>query len=548
MKEAKAKRKTSKGSKVALAFALVWFATYDLYLVLSVLANMGFYIQPFVDIAKLLWYIVPSDQHMLALLIPGVILWPVWAVLRFRHKSAKMQAAQLKRRCPSCKGFVKQDATVCPRCSATLLSVVKLPVQTESAKTDVIDEMLSKYKSTEKAATVQVPSTLPQPSPTSKAIKPDSEPENGYLPDDYVDYIVRRSDWIRSRIRIAAKAFAALFLMVVSLYVITNLDSFFTLGIAILFWSAVFLQLNQRYPALMGMLYSVVLLVIGIVYVLPYRMIRKELRVVYGKDTKTIGRVLGIKGTEYGESPGGARYNLWYALQIVKYAVLRSAGRTQLMWEEFRPSPHEYPFGDAHYLLGNPKRAIPQFRYIVYYRTNALGFIRRFFHTKVLYTNAKIDTTIFVCRLVGDGVNILEMPRIVKGGMPHQELSPLALSYHYRPKQPYIDLVDMGLERQAGLVDRGVRSDAELAKEGVREFTAPAPSVVYRGLGDAIGAAMNSGPPPRDDRRPKKPKKEELDEEGEAPAPEESESYGTAREDDAEDDSFEEDPKEEGGE
>jgi hypothetical protein len=340
----------------------------------------------------------------------------------------------------------------------------------------------------------------------------DTDLENGDLPPDVIDRIVAGSGRRRLQVAFVVKSVSWLVLVYAAFWMLTNLDKFIAWGFSIIFWVFIIMQLHQTYPALMGILYTTLMLFIGVIYLVPYRMMRKEIRVVFGRQTKTLGRKVFVKGSdEHGQPTPGMAYTLWYGWRWLAHKLGRNRHTS---WHDARPHPHEFPFGDVYYLRGSPLRGIPKYRYAIAYKSNVLGIIRRQIHLKILYTNSKIEQSMFVIRLIGDGVNVLEVPRGNDDGIPHQELSPFPMQYRPRPRGPYSGMVDSGLEMSAGRVDRGVRSDAELAKESVREFTLPAPAVVYRGLSeDDVGPAP---PPNAHAERPNPSQKPEtdVDEEG----------------------------------
>jgi hypothetical protein len=333
--------------------------------------------------------------------------------------AAPQKVAKPRRRCPNCHTFTKKDALVCVRCSSPLdgRSIDELlhdsffeepdepepalespspplaePDSITSRIIGVVDGLLDAARNPKDEAvgapaaeatsdipTARVPAEVvaeaAEQAEAELAAEAPSERdlENGYLSDEAVVRIVRHAELAHRLRQLVTKAVAAIGLAAVFLLIVTNLDAALQVGLSILFWFVIFIKVNQTYPALMGTFYTFTVVLVLVVYAIPFRMTRKKLALVYDRQMKYIGRVTLVKGADHGYPPDTITYGAWYAWRYWKWWL--TGRRRGVTWDEARPSPHELPRGDVYYLLGNETTAVNQFRYVVRYVPNYMGIL-----------------------------------------------------------------------------------------------------------------------------------------------------------------------------
>jgi len=339
------------------------------------------------------------------------------------------------------------------------------------------------------------------------------------LTQTQIQQIVNRYTSARSLVSMLAQVVLLSALGLFSLYLLFNLSTVLAFGIWLAFWFGIIVLFINLFPSLFALLIALSCLALLMVFAVPYRILRPKLYIEYGRSSKDIGRLVYVKGADdNGNPPPSVIYGLWYAWRALKhifgawsaralvlssawlslasrfidmqYAVapfvlamvgaIRSQQKRKKAglltpWEAVRPNPHTIPFGDAYHLLGNPERKIPMFRYVLGYEANTYGWFRRRLRLKLLYTNGEFERGVFSVRVVEDGPNILEIPKVGLNSLPHQELTLDVPTFISRPRSPYIDRAHRTLQSSTSLVERGVGADAELAKDKNKRFVLPAP-------------------------------------------------------------------------
>lgn len=381
------------------------------------------------------------------------------------------------------------------------------PITKEQRLKRNVDEFLSQPSPPPSPSPMEAPAVAPSP---SKGPEPSVEYDDDDVPQSTVDRLIQRAEAAKLLKRATGRAVILLAMLGVAYFLVVNLDSLPLWGILIVFYMLVFVQLHQTYTTLMVAFWLTLSLFLGTVYAVPYRMLRKQLQVRYGRQEKTLGRVLRIRGVDSkGQIPPTMSYGLWFAWRSLRRKF--SSRKADI------PSAHEFPLGDPYYLRGNPSRGIKSFGMSIIYQPNTLGIIRRRFHPSALYATGTLEGKLFSWTLHSDGINLRAIPPKFVIPVGHDELTKDAPTYHARTMEPYRTVVRGSLERAAGQVERGVRSDAALAKESVREFTLPSPSVVYAGSFEKPATQATSRP----DEEPPAPAPEPEPEPEPSPAPEE---------------------------
>lgn len=318
------------------------------------------------------------------------------------------------------------------------------------------------YRPTDSKKLPAHPAAAPRPAEKSLMDELDKFGEDGGLSDEDVDRIIRHSLHVRAIVRAIERAAFSFVALWVCLTVLSNLDQLVPWGLTIILWVLLFVELNQKATVVMGALYATIVGVSALVYALPYRAARKELLVSDEGRTKSLGRVLSIRGEDHrGRPPRTWRYSLW-----LTYRSLRG---------DKRPNPNEYPFGDPYYLLADKKRRTPSFRWCIVYQSNTLGIIARRLPSRLkrLYGRGNLTISAFAVRVSGDGFILRPYPRSVPEAPPHDELSFDELTYHARQIEPYKDQGEITLKFAAKVVRYSVGSDPEVGKEQARRFKTP---------------------------------------------------------------------------
>jgi len=327
-------------------------------------------------------------------------------------------------------------------------------------------------------------------------------------------------------------------------WVLSDLRGWAALLAKVGFWLSIFVLVHLTFPALMVTFYIFLAFNLFLIWMVPYRMWRKRLIVVYLHEYKTIGRAHLFKGTdEHGQHIPSTPYAMWYAWRFLKFAlgtwmarafllVIAAAVAAQLLtglplapagtalasvllalrvkrrgvdlrrWPHVRPTAHELPMGDVFYLLG---RAGTRFMWAVKYASSSQRWLDRRVHTRTLYLppQARILVRVWSIEIHDAGGNLLEVPRTDDRSSAHQELTLGTLTYVGREVQPYRGLAMDSLSDGTRLVEHGVGADAQLAKDKTKGFIFPGPERAYQGLG-----LKRTADQPKDAKRPLAPKRE----------------------------------------
>jgi len=309
---------------------------------------------------------------------------------------------------------------------------------------------------------------------------------NGALRESDVDIIVSRWHVRKERLRVFRRALAGTLLILSLYWVLTNVSTIIDIAIQLIGAIILIVALHRLYPVIMAEIYFLITCLLIVVYLGPYRIMRKKVFVIDGAIEKHIGRLVFVRGTdERGRYMPGFTYAIWYGLCAIAYAIRRMRGREKRAWKYARPSPHEIPIGDPFYLYGNPQRepSIERFSREVVYQSNAKGWLERRRHPTALYTSGEIEMDLTQVKIVGEGAFIYEYSRDSVESTTHHELSTKTLTYRDRNPVLYHDHVDVRLHGAGRNVGHAVRGDPALAKQAVERFVLPSSDKV---LGEAL--------------------------------------------------------------
>lgn len=311
--------------------------------------------------------------------------------------------------------------------------------------------------------------------------KPRTTPRDAAeMNEDDIERLVLRWRERKRKTWYVIRAIALCFMVVVVWEVVTNLGLVITVILSMLIYLQVFVVLHQRFLPLMLEIYGSIAAAGVIIWAIPYRMSRKKLYVVQEGRKAYLGRTVFIRGADASGNPiPGTVYSFWYGLHRIGAALHGNVRH----FEDVAPSAHEVPFGDPFYLNGNKdsRHQEDHFRYEIIYQSATDGWLERRLHTRKIYTNSNVEAAAWQVVLIGDGANLLEVPRKGYDSAAHQELSKQDLTEYKRQSAPYEQRMLGIMASSSTYVDHAVRSDPEGAKEAVRRFVFPSPELILGG-------------------------------------------------------------------